>query len=1185
MSQRVVLSDFSDGALQLLAGSIIDDTRPDMAQLRAAGLNDMPLISGLEAEINAVIYRYKSVRASGVPQREDDLVPMLLRSVAGAGLVVTSNGQTVQELLDAGGGPATQLDANGTILDISSIPDGYLLARSGSDIIGIPSSGGGGGGGIIDTFSGNVIAGLTPNLRYGTNANGFNFIATEASSVTGLSVSINTTVASGDELVVRVSINGTPIGAQITFDDSSPLLQYVAIAPGTYPYVAGDIIGLQGDGTGLTVDVTVTAAAIVVGSTAGGGSGVATSLQDNTPTTFPIGTLTEGELVSIVMGEVTTFPSVTDDQHGARGFQTSGSSLLHTLATTADAGFLAPADKIKIDALPLNNYTATTAPGVNDDSGVGYSVGSEWVDTTAGISYVCVDASSGAAVWLQTAPAPVPGVGPYGEGIWVDSAIGDDATGTRGDDNRPFATPNAALAVFQQGDFLQLGPGQFTLPMDFDIANANGATTMVVVGVPGSTSLIQNGATPSISSTLMTQIFMTNVGAVNPGGPALDLDGALVVLNNCPMPDGAGSIAIKNSVYTNINGATWNTAATLTDVDYAVLTGGAIFETLTATNTNSAQPSVLIMTGGARVNTLANANGTQVFNIDRGSYVDELVASIDRGGIYIVGAVGVATTITVDTTVGPSQIQGAAGITGVLTLNVTGGNRQAFAFDFCAIESLTSTSGLADITRRGGLLFNNPPTLDPADTYVETEPGSALVFFADGVSGNASTAYVGRWDLRYKTLQAAVDAADAFAIAFPQYADNLSVALCTPFIESVVVPATLGKIRFTSATGLQPWTAPTGTPPFSSTTTEINFFDVEVIADQAPCQAIGVGGVGGVTFNRGAIGSTDNAFPALQAEGVSVGYVGCFLGGALEHVDCTQVFMAGVPALDAAPYFRITGNTLQTPVFMLSGICNNMELIGDFDVSLLPGMTIVGDLTTSGVAPTASLNLAGKVFKTVTLEPQGTISLRNSFIGEDLIVSDAGSSFDIAAEGVTVVGDIDLGVNVHVNAFNGNFDWSNITLGASASLNWQNNYNASIAPSVNDDETVGYRVGSVWIIPGGSAYLCTSPAAGAAIWLLQGGPPTALAFPTIALSTYTILLTDSGVVMDFAAARTVDLPASAPNGTTCTVCDGAGTAAAANITVNAPIGETFIGGVSTDLINSNGASMTYRKSGTRWSKI
>lgn len=49
-----------------------------------------------------------------------------------------------------------------------------------------------------------------------------------------------------------------------------------------------------------------------------------------------------------------------------------------------------------------NNFAATTAPAVSNDGTQGYAVGSRWVDTTGGESYICVDASTGAAVWSKT---------------------------------------------------------------------------------------------------------------------------------------------------------------------------------------------------------------------------------------------------------------------------------------------------------------------------------------------------------------------------------------------------------------------------------------------------------------------------------------------------------------------------------------------------------------------------------------------------------------------------------------------------------------------------------------------------------------------------------------------------------------------------------------------------------------
>lgn len=49
-----------------------------------------------------------------------------------------------------------------------------------------------------------------------------------------------------------------------------------------------------------------------------------------------------------------------------------------------------------------NNLAASAAPTANDDSGTGYSVASNWIDTTNDNSYICVDATATSAIWKQT---------------------------------------------------------------------------------------------------------------------------------------------------------------------------------------------------------------------------------------------------------------------------------------------------------------------------------------------------------------------------------------------------------------------------------------------------------------------------------------------------------------------------------------------------------------------------------------------------------------------------------------------------------------------------------------------------------------------------------------------------------------------------------------------------------------
>jgi hypothetical protein len=58
---------------------------------------------------------------------------------------------------------------------------------------------------------------------------------------------------------------------------------------------------------------------------------------------------------------------------------------------------------------------ATAAPTVTDDAATrGVSVGSLWIDTVAPAAYVCADASTGAAVWLDLSTG-----GPGAEPGWA----------------------------------------------------------------------------------------------------------------------------------------------------------------------------------------------------------------------------------------------------------------------------------------------------------------------------------------------------------------------------------------------------------------------------------------------------------------------------------------------------------------------------------------------------------------------------------------------------------------------------------------------------------------------------------------------------------------------------------------------------------------------------------------------
>lgn len=61
-----------------------------------------------------------------------------------------------------------------------------------------------------------------------------------------------------------------------------------------------------------------------------------------------------------------------------------------------DAGTL-----INTFSLPLHKLDGTAAPAVTDDDAAGYVGGSMWIDRTNDKAYVCVDNTTGAAIWRE----------------------------------------------------------------------------------------------------------------------------------------------------------------------------------------------------------------------------------------------------------------------------------------------------------------------------------------------------------------------------------------------------------------------------------------------------------------------------------------------------------------------------------------------------------------------------------------------------------------------------------------------------------------------------------------------------------------------------------------------------------------------------------------------------------------
>jgi len=91
-------------------------------------------------------------------------------------------------------------------------------------------------------------------------------------------------------------------------------------------------------------------------------------------------------------------------------------------------------------------------PTVGDDMDAGFSIGSRWTDSTTLIEYVCIDNSRGAAIWAPDAgegDTVLAGVLSVEEDriAYVDSDEGSDLTGAVGSPYTPFATIKAACTA------------------------------------------------------------------------------------------------------------------------------------------------------------------------------------------------------------------------------------------------------------------------------------------------------------------------------------------------------------------------------------------------------------------------------------------------------------------------------------------------------------------------------------------------------------------------------------------------------------------------------------------------------------------------------------------------------------------------------------------------------------------
>lgn len=159
----------------------------------------------------------------------------------------------------------------------------------------------------------------------------------------------------------------------------------------------------------------------------------------------------------------------------------------------------------------LDKLDATTAPTVNDDSGDGYAVGSHWFDVAADKTYLCLDATVGAAVWKEVGAASaltveeidgLPSVANTSKIKVTNGTLTDEGGGVARLDFGSAATDGAAIHDNEAGEIAliteKITPVSTDLLLIEDSAAANAKKKVQIGNLPGG-----GGAT----DVLMVQVF------------------------------------------------------------------------------------------------------------------------------------------------------------------------------------------------------------------------------------------------------------------------------------------------------------------------------------------------------------------------------------------------------------------------------------------------------------------------------------------------------------------------------------------------------------------------------------------------------------------------------------------------------------------------------------------------------
>jgi hypothetical protein len=163
------------------------------------------------------------------------------------------------------------------------------------------------------------------------------------------------------------------------------------------------------------------------------------------------------KFIAEVETDLEAFASDTDgvDDVGTGGGMTDPEAI-HEADFAQTEGFMRKIAARSYEAVK-SNLSATAAPTVTDDEDAGYGLWSQWLDVNNDIAYLCLDATSGAAVW-QALGAPGGGEANGGANVGAGAQVFRDKTGVTLN-FRTLTTPLDKLSAVVNGDEIELGLG------------------------------------------------------------------------------------------------------------------------------------------------------------------------------------------------------------------------------------------------------------------------------------------------------------------------------------------------------------------------------------------------------------------------------------------------------------------------------------------------------------------------------------------------------------------------------------------------------------------------------------------------------------------------------------------------------------------------------------------------------